>query len=88
MITLNFFNRNSIGRRTIAFCALFAFILNTIVLPVQKAVAQENFGLPALGVMVGLSPQFDLPVLKGIKVYPDNPFRFDFILGTGIELGC
>jgi hypothetical protein len=30
--------------------------------------------------MVHLSPKFDPPILKGIKVHPDNPFRFDFIL--------
>jgi hypothetical protein len=33
--------------------------------------------------MVSLSPAFHPPVLKGIKVYKDNPFRFDFILDKG-----
>ena len=33
--------------------------------------------------MVSLSPAFDPPMLKGIKVHPDNPFRFDFILDKG-----
>jgi hypothetical protein len=35
------------------------------------------------GEMVHLSQSFHPPVLKGIKVYPDNPFRFDFILDQG-----
>ena len=39
--------------------------------------------MPAPGVMVHLSPEFNPPILKGIKVYPDNPFRFDFILDKG-----
>jgi len=43
----------------------------------------EDFRLPAPGVMVHLSPPFDLPMLKGIKVHADNPFRFDFILDQG-----
>ena len=30
-----------------------------------------------------LSPPIDPPILKGIKVHPDNPFRFDFILNKG-----
>ena len=33
--------------------------------------------------MVHLSPEFNPPILKGIKVHPDNPFRFDFILDVG-----
>jgi len=33
--------------------------------------------------MVQLSPPFDPPILKGIKVHPENPFQFDFILDKG-----
>jgi len=33
--------------------------------------------------MVHLSPDFNPPILKGIKVYPDNPFKFEFILDKG-----
>ena len=35
------------------------------------------------GVMVHLSPPLDPPMLKGIKVHPDDPFKFDFILDQG-----
>ena len=57
-----------------------AFLVNTFgPLPAQ---AQELY-LPKPGVRVGLSPEFNPPVLKGIKVHPDNPFRFDFILDKG-----
>ena len=45
--------------------------------------AGGDYRLPAPGVMVHLSPPFDPPILKGIKVHPDNPFRFDFILDKG-----
>ena len=43
----------------------------------------QYYCLPAPGEMVHLSPPLDPPILKGIKVYSDNPFRFDFILDKG-----
>ena len=39
--------------------------------------------LPVPGSMVPLSPAFDLPVLKGIKVSPNDPFKFNFVLDVG-----
>ena len=64
---------------------LIAFLVNTFgPLPMAQAQlasqASGDFRLPAPGVMVHLSPKFNPPILKGIKVHPDNPFRFDFIL--------
>ncbi len=46
-------------------------------------VQAQDYRLPAPGVMVHLSPPLEPPILKGIKVHPDNPFRFDFILDKG-----
>ena len=46
---------------------------------------QRGISLPAPGVMVHLSPPFDPPILKGIKVQPDNPLRFDFILDQATQ---
>ena len=60
---------------------LLAFLTNTFgILPLAQA---DEFRLPVPGVMVHLSPEFNPPILKGIKVHPDNPFRFDFILDQG-----
>ena len=39
--------------------------------------------MPAPGSMVHLSPLLEPPILKGIKVHPENPFRFEFILDSG-----
>ena len=62
---------------------IFAFLFNSFgPLPLAQA---QDFALPAPGVRVGLSPAFNPPILKGIKVHPDNPFRFDFILDKGDE---
>jgi len=68
-------------RTNIALGLIFAFLMNTLG-PLPAAQADE-FRLPAPGVMVSLSPEFNPPILKGIKVNPDNPFRFDFILDQG-----
>ncbi len=52
--------------------------------PASKGRLQESpLQLPEPGTMVHLSPPLNPPILKGIKVHPDNPFRFDFILDTG-----
>ncbi len=44
--------------------------------------ADELF-LPTPGTMVHLSPAYNPPVMKGIRVHPDNPFRLDFIVNQG-----
>jgi len=59
---------------------LFAFLGNGLALPPAHA---QELNLPAPGIRVALSPAFNPPVLKGLKVHPDNPFRFDFILDKG-----
>ena len=56
---------------------LLAFFVQSV-MPVRAELV-----LPSPGQMVALSPAFNPPVLKGIKVYPDNPLRFDFILDKG-----
>jgi len=74
-------------RQVLSIFILAAFLLNSFgVMPVRAQSvlpAGEEFRLPAPGAMVGLSPDFNPPILKGIKVHPDNPFRFDFILDKG-----
>ncbi len=63
-----------------SYIILLAFLVNSFgPLPAYA----QDYHLPAPGVMVRLSPPLDPPILKGIKVYPDNPFRFDFILDKG-----
>jgi len=64
-----------------SFFILLVFFVNTIG-PLPQAQADESC-LPAPGMMVSLSPEFKPPVLTGIKIHPENPFRFDFILDKG-----
>ncbi len=42
-----------------------------------------EIALPIPGTRVALSPSFDPPLLKGMKVHPENPFKFEFILDQG-----
>jgi len=65
-------------------CFLVTSVIGTCPVYAQLASSQaEEFRLPAPGVRVALSSQFNPPILKGIKVHPDNLFRFDFILDQG-----
>ena len=68
-------------RKSLSLGILFAFLVNVFVpMPLAQA---DQFLLPKPGVMVHLSPAFNPPILKGIKVNPNNPFRFEFILDQG-----
>ena len=68
-------------RRIASWAILFAFWANSFIGP--DMLYAQDLRLPAPGAMVRLSPDFKPPVLKGIKVHPDNPFRLDFILDKG-----
>jgi len=68
-------------RKPICLFTISIFLFGTVgVLPTVEA---NEFRLPLPGTMVHLSPQFNPPILIGIKVHVDNPFRFDFILDKG-----
>jgi len=60
---------------------LISFIANT--LGTVPSIQAQELRLPVPGVMVALSPTFNPPILKGITVHPENPFKFDFILDKG-----
>jgi hypothetical protein len=75
-------------KTSISIIILVSFLVTGIIGPMPSyaqlaSPAGGNFVLPAPGVMVRLSPPLEPPILKGIKVHPDNPFRFDFILDQG-----
>ena len=66
--------------RALSFLIIAVFLVNTLS-PVPAR--GDELVLPKPGIRVSLSPAFNPPVLKGIKVHADNPFRFDFILDQG-----
>ena len=57
----------------------------SLVTPIPKAYADSLLGLPEPGTMVNLSPAYEPMLIKGLKVHPENPFLFDFIIDTGSD---
>ena len=47
------------------------------------AQAEDMIRLPEPGAMVTSSQEFTPVLLKGVKIHPENPLKFDFILDTG-----
>ncbi len=72
--------KSIIIRSSASFAVALTFLINSF--SCSNTFAWE-MSLPVPGVMVHLSPPLDPPILKGIKVHPDNPFKFDFILDLG-----
>ncbi len=70
--------------KAIYWIIILAVVFNQV-LPSHLALAyaQNVLGLPQPGGMVSLSPAFMPAVIKGIKVFPDDPLRFDFIVDVG-----
>lgn len=72
-------------RRAITYLILISFVIS-LILPLPKAAQAKNLlGLPEPGSMVNLSPSFEPMLIKGLKIHPENPFLFDFILDRGDE---
>src|SRR6202142_1616612 len=71
-------------KKMLSILILLCFLATSTIGP--NPVFAQEFRLPTPGVMVHLSPEFNPPILKGIKVHPDNPFKFDFILDRGDSL--
>ena len=81
-------NRFSLFHRV---CACFVIISFTahLIIPPQRGCAQNVssiststslINLPAAGTMVELSPSFDPIILRGMKLFPEDPFKFEFII--------
>lgn len=78
------FNNSKTTRLTkVLLCfVLFFFISSTIginyILPAVEAASLLN--LPPSHQLVRVGKRTDIPNLCGVKIYPDNPFKFNFIL--------
>ncbi len=66
-------------RKTLTWLLILSFLLMNGPL----SVSAQQLSLPPVGTRLALSPVFTPPLLKGIKVYRNDPFRFDFILDKG-----
>lgn len=70
-----------VWRRALCWLMILALGIN-IILPAfaQSAISRS---LLAAGVQVFLSSSFTLLLLKAVRIQPDNPFQFDFIVDQG-----
>lgn len=69
--------------KTVIWTVLITFTIETLGYP-SAAYAQSYLqSLPLPGTSVSLSPAYAPVLMKGIKTYPDNPFRFDFLIDAG-----
>ena len=69
-------------RKIVCLFVTAAFLLSNLVLPTGVS-AQTLFNLPVLGTTVSLTPSFRPLTLSGLNLYPDNPFKFDFLVDQG-----
>lgn len=68
-------------RLSINITLLICFGVNSLG-PISLAQAKDLI-LPNPQQIIGLSDKYNPPMLKGLKVYQDNPLEFDFILDQG-----
>jgi len=70
-------------QRIIATGVALIFSLSLITPSAVYAQPVSVLNLPIPGTLVQPSPAFFPPVLKGLKVYPQEPFKFDFVVDAG-----
>ncbi|MBF0388460.1 MAG: hypothetical protein HQL20_11560 [Candidatus Omnitrophica bacterium] len=75
---INSWERGRFGKRIVS--GVMALV---IALGAAGPSEAQHAVLPAPGSMMPLSAAFAPPLLKGIRVYRNDPFRFDFILDQG-----
>ncbi len=59
---------------------LMAFIVNV---SVTNVVFAQDMRMSGAGQRIGLTSSYQPAVLKGLKIHPNNPLRFDFIVDQG-----
>ena len=61
------------------------FILSFITSSPRYAWSQSpaDLGMPIPGIMVNLTPAYVPILVKGLRVHPDNPVLFDFMMDIG-----
>ena len=77
----HYYRKSNFTIKVIALAIIFVFAFSSLC--PSYALAQSVSGLPMPGTMVSLSPVFTPTILRGLRVYPDNSLKFDFIVDSG-----
>ncbi|MBF0522556.1 MAG: pantetheine-phosphate adenylyltransferase [Candidatus Omnitrophica bacterium] len=83
MLTLKRAKKFGLCQRWLCGIIGLTFFITTIS-PTQ-ALAQTVFHSPASGERVTFSQPFTPPLVRGLTIDPNNPLKFDFIIGVGDE---
>lgn len=75
--------------KLIKLLVVLAFVTNLVLPPYAQAQnvigvsAVQTLNLPVPGALINPTFSYNPPIIKGLKLYPDNPLRFDFMMDTG-----
>ena len=69
-------------KKTLGLSVAICFFLTTLG-AMPQASADSALGLPLAGSMINLTPAYVPVIVKGLRVHPENPVLFDFIVDTG-----
>ncbi len=72
-------------RKLLSIWVLFCFSVVSFSSPVHSSSEKSSFVLPKPGTRVSLSQSVESILIKGLKIHPENPFVFDFIVDPGQE---
>ncbi len=73
------------ARRTISTVTAMVFFVSMTTASAGSALAQSLSFLPPTGAMITPSTEYSPPILRGIKILPDEPLKFEFIIDLGDE---
>jgi len=86
MISFKYIEQRPLSFRFISVVVGVTFLLTSVV-PPRSSYAQVTprtiLNLPVPGTMVNLTPWYTPVMVKGLRLNPENPLQFDFIVNTG-----
>ena len=76
--------RASAPFKVIISCIVLAFLASIVASHLDRNTRKRHTTfLPSPSKLIPLSSKYNPPLLRGITIHPDNPFRFDFIIDQG-----
>jgi len=73
------------NNKPVLWLVIVAFLVNTLF--AQQPVQADVPFLPVPGRMVELTPAFTPPLIHGLKIFRNNPFKFEFVMSQGDDAG-
>jgi len=64
-------------QKLVCFTLLALFFVNSVVPP---DFARAQVPAPSPNLLISLSPHYSPAIVRGLSIYPDDPFKFDFII--------